>query len=94
MQQNDSADLGQLDKSAHAYCKAADLNVLGKDMKVHILILISTLIANAVLAEGRAPYDAFLKASLIKKRLEIDGEKYVRMYLKPTERNASSKPDR
>ena len=48
------------------------------------LVIGLSLLSGSALAESKTPYDPILKASLIKKQIEIDGEMHVRVYLKPT----------
>ena len=53
-------------------------------MKRTFIILVSCcLLALNVFAEGRISYDSILEMAAIAKKIEINGETYVRFYVKP-----------
>jgi len=59
--------------------------------KIILTALACLMFAGLALAESKMPYDPILKASVIKKRIEVAGEFYVRAYLKPKNPNTNIK---
>ena len=49
-----------------------------------IITIATALLSTLVHAESKTSYDPILKASVIKKHIEIDDEIYIRGYFKPT----------